>query len=191
MDLKEFVKLAVVTEAPAAGVAERLRILPEAQDNFLEHSEKVIKNLQILDLWKKAIFYGKKVAVPMEKSLWQKFVGLFKKEKPRFIFDKSMVRLLHGTMGIATESCELYEALMKKIKGEEVDLVNIKEEIGDVLWYVAILCDELKVDIEPIMEKVIAKLELRYKGKFDEYRANIRNLEEERKLLEGSNDKTV
>ena len=99
--------------------------------------------------------------------------------------DKRALRLLHGSCGIATEAGELLDALKKHIfYGKELDTVNIVEEIGDLMWYSAIILDELGVEFEDVMEKNINKLKSRYGEKFSEISANVRNLEKERKILE-------
>lgn len=94
-------------------------------------------------------------------------------------------RLLHGAMGVVTEAGELMDALKKQIfYGAEPDKVNLKEEIGDLLFYVGVLCDTLGVTFEEIFETNIAKLKARYGDKFGETQALNRNLEKERKILE-------
>jgi len=55
-------------------------------------------------------------------------------------------RLLHAAMGMVTESGELIDAIKKHLfYGKPVDKVNMKEEIGDVCWYVALACDVLGI----------------------------------------------
>ena len=99
---------------------------------------------------------------------------------------KSMIRLLHAGMGLTTESAEFLDALKKEIYyGKELDKVNLAEEIGDILWYCAIALSELGVS-EEVMKKNIAKLEARYPEKFTEEKAENRDLEAERKILESS-----
>ncbi len=99
--------------------------------------------------------------------------------------DKRALRLLHGSCGIATEAGELLDAMKKHIfYGKEIDTVNIVEEIGDLMWYSAIILDELGVEFEQVMEKNINKLQARYGEKFSESRANTRNLDTERDILE-------
>ncbi len=96
-------------------------------------------------------------------------------------------REMHAAMGMCTEAGELQDAYKKYVfYGKAYDTVNIKEEIGDLLWYVALLCKCLGVSIEEIMERVIAKLRKRYGDKFTEYDALYRDLKAERKELEGS-----
>lgn len=94
-------------------------------------------------------------------------------------------RLLHGAMGLVTEAGELMDMLKKHVfYGKEYDEVNVKEEIGDILWYIALICDHLEVSISDIMTKILAKLRARYEGKFSSEKANNRDLEKERAVLE-------
>lgn len=147
-------------------------------------------------------------------------------------------RITHAVVGIMTECVEYMG---------HTDSVNAKEEIGDILWYMAILADELREDlqewidtaagggyggpvilvsranelldvykkqtfygkgksyrdavipiirtlvglagrhettIEAEMQRVIAKLRIRYPEKFNSELADNRNLDAERKTLE-------
>jgi len=94
-------------------------------------------------------------------------------------------RMLHGAVGIATEAGELLDALKKHIfYGKTLDEVNVKEEIGDLFWYIAVLCDSLDASFEEIWETNIAKLKARYGEKFNEKGALHRDLEKEREILE-------
>lgn len=94
-------------------------------------------------------------------------------------------RMLHSVMGISTEAGELLDAFKKNIfYGKPIDKVNIVEELGDLLWYVAIMCDCLQISFEDIMQINIDKLRIRYPNKFTSYHAQNRNLESERKVLE-------
>lgn len=47
--------------------------------------------------------------------------------------------ILHSAMGLITEVGELVDSYKRNIfYNKELDLVNIKEELGDILWYMAI-----------------------------------------------------
>lgn len=91
---------------------------------------------------------------------------------------------IHGVLGLATEAGELLEGLRDAINGKGIDPVNIKEEVGDAKWYMAILSrvagfmwgDDERTNIE--------KLRARFPDKFKAYDANNRNLQAERKILE-------
>lgn len=96
-----------------------------------------------------------------------------------------LMRLLHGGMGLVTESAELLDTLKRHIfYGVDIDIVNIKEELGDIEWYSAIIRDELKVSQETIQELNILKLAKRYNNEFSEHNAVNRNLDIEREVLE-------
>lgn len=95
------------------------------------------------------------------------------------------VRLLHGAMGLSTEANELLDQMKKVIfYGKPIDKVNLKEEVGDVLWYCAVILDTLGVSFEEAMQTNIDKLRKRYGDKFTEEAAINRNVEEERIILE-------
>lgn len=98
---------------------------------------------------------------------------------------KGKERLLHAGMGLCTESAEFLDALKKNILyGKPLDKVNLKEEIGDILWYIALALDELGTDFETEMKRNIKKLESRYKKKaFEKENAIERNLKKEREVL--------
>ncbi len=99
--------------------------------------------------------------------------------------DYNKERLLHACMGMQTETAEFTDALKKSLfYGKTLDTVNLKEELGDLLWYVSIAMDELGTTYEAEMQRVINKLKLRYPEKFTEEDATNRDLFAERKLLE-------
>ncbi len=96
-----------------------------------------------------------------------------------------MIRTLHAAMGVSTEAGELLDAVKKHLfYGKPLDEVNLKEEVGDLFWYVAILCDTLGLSFEEAMERNIEKLKARYGEKFTEAAAITRNLAQERQILE-------
>ena len=79
------------------------------------------------------------------------------------------LRLLHAGMGIATEAGEFVDPLKKHIfYGKDLDVENLKEEMGDLLWYIGIACDTLGVTVQELMEANIAKLRKRYPEQFTE-----------------------
>ena len=98
-----------------------------------------------------------------------------------------MVDLLHAGIGLATESGEFLDALKKTIfYGKVLDKVNLAEELGDILWYVALAMRALDTDFDTQMQINIDKLKARFPDKFTEFDAENRNLDVERKILEGN-----
>lgn len=99
--------------------------------------------------------------------------------------------LFHGIIGVITETGELAEVVMDFLTiGKQPDLTNVREEIGDVLWYLARLIKWAKTTFPAEMQRNIAKLRLRHgQGGFDKGRDIERNLAEEHALLEGDSDR--
>jgi NTP pyrophosphatase (non-canonical NTP hydrolase) len=54
-----------------------------------------------------------------------------------------------------------------------------------------VMCDWIGIPLEVALERNIEKLRARFPEKFTEEMANVRDLDTERKILEGQNDKTV
>jgi hypothetical protein len=46
--------------------------------------------------------------------------------------NENLVRMLHASLGMVTEVTEFFESL------DKCDSINIKEEIGDLFWYIAV-----------------------------------------------------
>jgi NTP pyrophosphatase (non-canonical NTP hydrolase) len=94
-------------------------------------------------------------------------------------------RMEHAMMGMVTEAAECMDIVKKaKIYGRALDRVHLAEEAGDVMWYLAILSDELGISFEEMWEKNIAKLRVRFPEKYTDHHAVNRDLDSERKVLE-------
>lgn len=94
-------------------------------------------------------------------------------------------RIQHGVIGVGTEAGELLDQLKRHMfYGQPLDLTNLVEECGDVLWYLNLILTACWSSFEQAMEKNIAKLAKRYPGGYSDYHAVNRDLEQERKALE-------
>lgn len=98
------------------------------------------------------------------------------------------IRMLHGAMGLCTESGEFLDHLKKVIfYGTAWDPTNMKEECGDLFWYLAIIADTMgEANFTNMLQANIAKLRTRYPEKFTEESAQTRDLNAERKTLQGT-----
>lgn len=95
------------------------------------------------------------------------------------------IRLEHAAYGLAGEVGELIDALKKhKFYGKDLDFTNLLEEGGDLLWYIALLCNTLNVDMQHVMDKNIKKLKARFPDKYNQHDVLNRDLDAERKVLE-------
>lgn len=77
--------------------------------------------------------------------------------------------LICGAMGLNGEAGEVVDLLKKFVfHGHKFDKEGLVKELGDVLWYVALICDSLGIPMEEVMEKNIKKLKERYPEGFTE-----------------------
>lgn len=84
--------------------------------------------------------------------------------------------ILHGALGIASEGGELLAECQRWIwYKKELNKNNIKEELGDVCWYVAEVCNALGWSMEEVMAANNAKLQQRYPDKYTDYHAAEEN----------------
>jgi len=151
---------------------------------FLRELNAAIIALNSLDKIKKALFYGKPLYPgaldPFGKSASELNIGALA------INDFKAVDILHGIIGKATEGCELLEALERSLNtGAALDFINVAEEIGDGMWYDAILAKAIGVTFEEVQATNIAKLRKRYPEKYADAEAITRDLDAERTVLEG------
>lgn len=99
--------------------------------------------------------------------------------------DKREDDLLHGSAGVATEAGELMDIFKRyRFYGKPVDWVHVKEEVGDVMWYLALVCESAGITLEDAGKANIEKLRVRYPEKFDAAQALKRDLDKERQTLE-------
>jgi len=95
-------------------------------------------------------------------------------------------RMLHALLGKMDELGELANQFKRHwFYGEELDLTNIDEEVGDDGWYTSLLVDARGTTFAQIFDKNTRKLSVRYPdGEFDKQDAVVRDREAERKELE-------
>jgi NTP pyrophosphatase (non-canonical NTP hydrolase) len=92
---------------------------------------------------------------------------------------------IHMVLGLQTEASEIADVFKKNIAyKKEIDFVNVKEEIGDIMWYIANMCNINGWDLREILDTNIQKLQARYPEKFTTENALNRDLEKEREILE-------
>ena len=196
MDLQDYIKLATRTES-------RLDVLEANPQMVVNVLALFNASGRMLDQIKKHVFYGKDFNVDNFNGDYQMMITTLqhmahksmrlngtKEEMNEEPIEEINPRLFHAIIGIATESTELCEALYDIMTHrKEVDLVNLREENGDLNWYQAVFYDAMRelgysgswVDD---LEKNIAKLKKRYPEKFTSEHAINRDVEAERKLLE-------
>ena len=71
--------------------------------------------------------------------------------------------LMQQVLGLADESGEVQSIFKKWIRDQDadpakLDLTNIKKELGDVLWYIAVIAHDLGIPMSEIAQANIDKL---------------------------------
>lgn len=92
------------------------------------------------------------------------------------------VRINHAVVGLAGEVGELAQLLERWVYyGQSLPIPDVEEEVGDCLWYIALLCNAVGIPMERAMEGNLAKLKARFPHKFTEEAAANRDPTAERK----------
>lgn len=83
--------------------------------------------------------------------------------------------VIHALMGLTTEIGELTDSFKKHLYyGSELDVQNVVEEMGDVLYYAAVLMYAMGVPLSTPAKECIGKLMIRYPEGFSETAAKAR-----------------
>lgn len=100
------------------------------------------------------------------------YVGDANRLYARFVMSRAkpmgtvVTDLLHGAVGASGETGELLDAVKKCwVYGKEVTpevVKNLKEECGDALFYIQIVCNVVGCSMQDLINENIEKLCLRY-----------------------------
>lgn len=83
--------------------------------------------------------------------------------------------ILNACLGLSGEVGEFNDMIKKWIFHEkELDINHLEKECGDILWYIALMCNSFGWNLGEIMQMNIDKLKARYPEGFDTIRANNR-----------------
>ena len=86
--------------------------------------------------------------------------------------DKRYPMILNGVLGLNGESGECADIVKKHLfQGHELDEKHLAEELGDVLWYVAVTAFSIGYDLDEIAQMNVSKLLKRYPDGFDKARS--------------------
>ena len=125
-----------------------------------------------LDEHKRALFYGDDSAEVLRGSGGEDYL-LSQLEDDEW-------DLLHATLGIGTQAGEVMQAMKPVLAhGEEPDVENLKEELGDILYYAARLADMLDTTLLEVMQANNRKLKERFPEEFTQEDALERDTDAE------------
>jgi NTP pyrophosphatase (non-canonical NTP hydrolase) len=76
---------------------------------------------------------------------------------------------MNAVLGLNGEVGEIADIYKKgNFQGHKISEDDVKKELGDILWYIALMATALEVDLEDIAEMNIDKLRRRYPEGFSE-----------------------
>lgn len=85
-------------------------------------------------------------------------------------------RLAVAALGLTGEAGEVAELVKKHLgHGHELEQWKVVNELGDVLWYVAEVCNALGISLDDVADINVRKLQNRYPAGFDPERSRNRN----------------
>lgn len=83
--------------------------------------------------------------------------------------------LINGVLGLSGESGEVADLVKKGIFHEKgLDMLHLKKEVGDVCWYIALICEACDFDLDDVLMVNVEKLKSRYPKGFNVELANNR-----------------
>ena len=89
--------------------------------------------------------------------------------------EKDVAGLVNGLMGLSGEAGEVTDLFKKWIfHNAPLDEQHAKKEVGDVCWYIAMICHSMGWNLSEIMQMNIDKLKARYPEGFDTEKSNHR-----------------
>lgn len=95
--------------------------------------------------------------------------------KPDTTFDGNEQMLMWCAMGLGGETGEVLDHLKKGICHRHgIDQNKLTEELGDLMWYVAAICELADIPLGLVMARNIAKLERRYPNGYNSNDSKVR-----------------
>ncbi|WP_322816096.1 nucleoside triphosphate pyrophosphohydrolase family protein [Chloroflexus sp.] len=85
-------------------------------------------------------------------------------------------RLTNAALGLSGEAGEFADTVKKHLfHGHPLNREELLKELGDILWYAALVCDALDVRLSTVMAANIEKLRRRYPEGFSSERSQQRS----------------
>ena len=80
-------------------------------------------------------------------------------------------RRLHALHGMSAEVGEIHSIFQKFYQGHPIKYDELKAELGDLMWFIAELCDVISADMDEVAQGNIDKLTKRFPEGFDAERS--------------------
>lgn len=157
-----------------------------------------VENGDIADILKRSLFYKEEIekgknrglaATVKNKKIYDeiKVQTLLESKdgnREKISLSQEKIHIIHAMMGLISEAGEILEEVIKSsLENRELNKDNLKEESGDLLWYIALLLRNVGSDFETEAKRNTDKLFARYPEKFTSEKALNRDLEKEQEVL--------
>lgn len=99
---------------------------------------------------------------------YEQFVSVLCKSGDDVVSDMTSIKghMVHMALGISGEAGELVDAVKKyAIYNKPLDRENVIEELGDLLFYIAGMCNSIGIKLDTVMYHNQKKLQKRYPNK--------------------------
>lgn len=88
---------------------------------------------------------------------------------------KDHEQLINGALGLCGESGEVADMVKKCfMQGHELDVEHLAKELGDCMWYIALIANCIGYGLNGIMQMNVDKLKARYPEGFNTERSQNR-----------------
>jgi len=84
--------------------------------------------------------------------------------KTAFKFEDKEKEIFTWGLGVAGEAGDLVGCIKKTHSHDDDQKQGAKENIGDTMWYLAMICNYYGWDLGDVLKENIVKLQKRYKG---------------------------
>lgn len=179
MDLKLYQKEANALEGKAQLTEDPAQLVSQMLVGFISTGK-------VNDVVKRHVYYGtdmdfdKIEAATHSSTLANDALAIMDKDACNNV----NMSILHGLVGLSTEVGEIAEEMHAALaEGRELNMGNIVEETGDLMWYLALILRECGVSFEDAAKKNIEKLSKRYPDGFTTQDAVNRDIDAEQQVF--------
>ena len=85
-------------------------------------------------------------------------------KKTARVFDNKEREIMAWGLGIAGEAGDVAGCIKKTYAQDEVQILGIRENLGDTMWYIAMICNFYGWNFDDVLRENIDKLSKRYKS---------------------------
>lgn len=90
-------------------------------------------------------------------------------------FDSNETAIITWGLGITGEAGDVASCIKKTFMHDNDQRAGIRENLGDTMWYIAMICNSFGWNMDEIMEENVKKLKTRYPNGFDANNARRNN----------------